>query len=45
MKIKENSERLKSMDDLPEDIKKGIIDLNQKGIEAQEKRLIMLKTK
>ena len=45
MKIKENSERLKSMDELPEDIKKGIIDLNQKGIEAQEKRLIMLKTK
>ena len=45
MKIKENSERLKSMDELPEDIKKGIIDLNQKGIASQEKRLSMLKTK
>ena len=45
MKIKENSERLKSMDELPEDIKKGIIDLNQKGITSQEKRLSMLKTK
>ena len=44
-KIKENSERLKSMDELPEDIKKGIIDLNQKGIASQEKRLSMLKTK
>ena len=45
IKIKENSERLKSMDELPEDIKKGIIDLNQKGIASQEKRLSMLKTK
>jgi len=33
------------MDELPEDIKKGIVDLNQKGIVAQEKRLSMLKTK
>jgi len=45
IKIKEDSERLKTMDELPEDIKKGIIDLNQKGIAIQEKRLSMLKTK
>ena len=33
------------MDELPEDIKKGIVDLNLMGIKAQEKRLNILKTK
>ena len=45
MKIKENSERIESMDELPEDIKKGIVDLNLKAIASLEKRLSMLKTK
>lgn len=44
-KSKEQNEWLKSMDELPEDIKKGIVDLNLKGIASQEKRLSMLKTK
>ncbi len=44
-KSKEQNEQLKSMDELPEDIKKGIVDLNLKGIASQEKRLSMLKTK
>ena len=44
-KNKESNERLESMDELPEDIKKAIVDLNQKGIITQEKRLSMLKTK
>jgi hypothetical protein len=42
---KEQNEQLKSMDELPEDIKEGIVDLNKQGIDAQEKRLNMLKTK
>ena len=42
---KEHNERLKTMDELPEDIKKGIVDLNLKGIASQEKRLNILKTK
>jgi hypothetical protein len=41
----EANERLKTMDELPEDIKKGILDLNLKGIAAHEKRLSILKTK
>ncbi len=41
----EHNERLKTMDELPEDIKKGIVDLNLKGLSALEKRLSMLKTK
>ena len=41
----EANERLKTMDELPEDIKKGIVDLNLKGIAGYEKRLSMLKTK
>jgi hypothetical protein len=41
----EHNERLKTMDEFPEDIKKGIVDLNLKGIASQEKRLSMLKTK
>ena len=45
IKSKENIERLESMDELPEDIKKGIVDLNLMGIKAQEKRLNILKTK
>jgi len=44
-KNKESNERLESMDELPEDIKKGIVDLNLKGIASQEKRLSILKTK
>ena len=44
-RVTEQNERLKSMDELPEDIKKGIVDLNLKGIAAKEKRLSMLKTK
>jgi hypothetical protein len=44
-KSKEQNEQLKSMNELPEDIKKGIVDLNLKGIASQEKRLSMLKTK
>ena len=44
-KSKEQNEFLKSMDELPEDIKKGIVDLNLKGIASQEKRLSILKTK
>ena len=44
-RVTEQNERLKSMDELPEDIKKGIVDLNLKGIAALEKRLSMLKTK
>ena len=45
IKNKEHNERLKTMDELPEDIKKGIVDLNLKGIAGQEKRLSILKTK
>ena len=45
IKNKEQNEKLESMDEFPEDIKKGIIDLNLKGITAQEKRLSILKTK
>ena len=41
----EANERLKTIDEMPEDIKKGIIDLNLKGIYALEKRLSILKTK
>ena len=44
-RITESNERLKTMDDMPEDIKKGIVDLNLKGIASLEKRLSMLKTK
>ena len=44
-KSKEQNEWLKTMDELPEDIKKGIVDLNLKGIASQEKRLSILKTK
>ena len=44
-KSKEQNERLESIDELPEDIKQGIVDLNLKGISSQEKRLSMLKTK
>jgi len=36
---KEHNEKLESMDDLPEDIRKGIVDLNLKGIASQEKRV------
>ena len=36
---KEQNEKLESMDVLPEDIKKGIVDLNLKGIASQEKRV------
>ena len=35
----ETNEKLESMDDLPEDIRKGIVDLNLKGIASQEKRV------
>ena len=41
----EHNERLKTMDELPEDIKKSIVDLNLKGIASQQKRLSLLKTK
>ena len=41
----EHNERMKTMDELPEDIRKGIVDLNLKGIAAHEKRLSILKTK
>ena len=44
-KSKEQNEKLESMDEFPEDIRKGIVDLNLKGIASQEKRLSMLKTK
>ena len=44
-KSKEQNEQLQSMDELPEDIKQGVVDLNLKGIASQEKRLSMLKTK
>ena len=44
-KNKERNEMLVSIDELPEDIKKGIVDLNLKGIASQEKRLSILKTK
>ena len=44
-RVTEQNERLKSMDELPEDIKKGIVDLNLKGIASQEKRISILKTK
>jgi len=36
---KEQNEKLESMDVLPEDIKKGIVDLNLKGIASLEKRV------
>ena len=44
-RVTEHNESLKTMDILPEDIKKGILDLNLKGIAGYEKRLSMLKTK
>ena len=44
-RVTEHNESLKTMDELPEDIKKGILDLNLKGIASQEKRLSILKTK
>jgi hypothetical protein len=45
IRSKEQNDKLQSSDFLPEDIKKGIVDLNLKGIASQEKRLSMLKTK
>ena len=45
IRSKEQNEWLKSIEELPEDVKKGIVDLNLKGIASQEKRLSILKTK
>ena len=45
IRSKEQNDRMKSSDFMPEDIKKGIVDLNLKGIASQEKRLSMLKKK
>ena len=44
-RVTEHNESLKTMDELPEDIKKGIVDMNLKGIASQEKRISILKTK
>ena len=42
---KEHNERLKTMEYIPDDIKEGIVELNQKGIDSQERRIDMLEKK
>jgi hypothetical protein len=42
---KEHNERLKTMEYIPDDIKEGIVELNQRGIDSQERRIDMLEKK
>ena len=44
-KDKKHSKLLESIEEIPEDLRQGIIDLNQQGIDAREKRMLVLKKK
>ena len=44
-KREQTQESLRSMEEFPDDIKQGILDLNKKGIDSQKRMLEILKMK